>query len=176
MLHSYREYIMRLALKLVLLLSILLSSPLLALAEFRIATVDVNRLLNESKEATEKKKGLDEISAKARKKIEEQKNSLVALEKSLKEKKVAPDSKEAEAYRDKVRDFNRLVKDTEDDVKEQFLKINKSLTEHAVNIVKEYAKNNDIDLVIDRGEKSRGPVLFGSPSVDITEEVLKELN
>jgi Skp family chaperone for outer membrane proteins len=41
--------------------------------------------------------------------------------------------------------------------------------------IETYAKANKFDLVIDKSEKYRGPVLFGSPSADITEEILKGL-
>ena len=48
-----------------------------AYAEFRLATVDVNRILNESKDAIAKRKELLEISEKAKHKIEAKRKPLI---------------------------------------------------------------------------------------------------
>ena len=60
-----------------LLVSILI--PFAAFADFTIATVNVNQILNESKEAQSKKKELDELSAKAKKKVEDKKKVVFGL-------------------------------------------------------------------------------------------------
>src|SRR4051812_6776820 len=95
--------------------------PTVALAEFRVATVDVNRILNESKEAQTKKKKLDEMQADARKKLETKKASLKDLEDKLKANKVSEESKEADQYRAQVKDLERMVKDSQEDIKKEFL-------------------------------------------------------
>jgi Skp family chaperone for outer membrane proteins len=41
--------------------------------------------------------------------------------------------------------------------------------------IEAYAKSNNYDLVIDKSEKYRGPVLFGKSSADITDEILGTL-
>ena len=147
-----------------------------AQAEFRVATVDVNRVLNETKEAKVKKKELDEISLKAKSKIEEKRKVLKATEDKLKSASVSPESKEAEKFRTDAREFARFVKDTDEDIKKEFLKTNKFLTDKALDIIKKYAEQHSIDLVLDKGEKGRGPVLFGDASADITDDVVKSLN
>lgn len=147
-----------------------------AAAEFRLATVDLNRVMNESAGSKDQRKALDELSAQAKKKIQAKQSSLSAMEKKLKDSNATEDSKEARQFKTEVRDFNLFVKDTEDDFKREFMKINKVLTEKAVSAVREYAKAEKIDLVVDRSEQVKGPVLFGNPSVDITEAIIKKLN
>ena len=154
----------------------LITSPCIAQADFKMATVDINRVLNESKDASSKKKTLDELSLNAKKKIETKKNVLVALEKKMKDGNVAEDSKELDNYRNEVRNFNRFVKDTEDDIKKEYMKINQSLTEKTIDSIRQYAKANSLDLILERSEKAHGPVLFGNPSVDITEAIIKQIN
>lgn len=156
--------------------ALLLFSTSVAQAEFKVATVDVNRVLNESKEAKVKKKELDDITLKAKAKIEERRKTLKATEDKLKAASASPDSKEAERFRTDAREFARFVKDTDEDIKKEFLKTNKVLTDKALELIKKYAQQNSIDLVLDKGEKGRGPVLFGDASADITDAVIKTLN
>lgn len=145
-------------------------------ADYRVATVDVNRVLNESKDAKTKKTELDSISMKAKSKIEAQRDTLKATEEKLKKAGVKSDSKEADKFRQDAKEFGRLVKDTEDDLKKQFLKVNKELTENALTVIRRYAEKNKIDLVLDKGDKVRGPVLYGDSTADITDAVVKDMN
>lgn len=156
-------------------LSVLTLSSL-ASAEFRVATVDVNKVLNESKEAQAKKKKLDEMSLEVRKKVESKKSALKDLEERIKSGKVGEDSKEADQYRAQMKDLDRMVKDSQDDLKKEFLKSNKELTEKALGLIKNVATQNHIDVVFDKSEASRGPVIFAGSITDITDTVTKTMN
>ena len=161
---------------LILSLSILLTTSF-AQAEFKIATVDINTVLNESKGSVKQKKDLDALSKKARADITKKREEIKKLEETLTKNKVAPDSAEAEEFRKKARDFSRYVKDTEDDLKKKFLKVNKDLTDKALAEIEKYAKANKVDLVLDKSASDqRGPVLFGNPGVDITNQIIKKIN
>lgn len=146
-----------------------------AIAEVRIATVDVGRIINEAPDAQKRKKELDAASEDAKKKLEAKGKDLQALKTKLEEQKVSADSKEAESFRNQARDFERLRSDMKAELEKKYMKINKELTDKVMGQIETYAKANKFDLVIDKSEKYRGPVLFGSPSADITEEILKGL-
>jgi outer membrane protein len=146
-----------------------------ALSEVRIATVDVGRIINEAPDAQKRKKELDAASEDAKKKLEAKGKDLQALKTKLEEQKVSADSKEAESFRNQARDFERLRSDMKAELEKKYMKINKELTDKVMGQIETYAKANKFDLVIDKSEKYRGPVLFGSPSADITDEVLKGL-
>ena len=150
----------------------LVASP--ALAEFRVAFVDVSKVLNESKEAQSLKKKLDDMSTSARKKLDARKAVLKEMEGKL--KGVSEDSKEAEDFRNQVRDFDRMVRDTQEDLKKEFMKSNKELTDKALGLVKKYAIEKKFDLVLDRSDASRGPVLYAGAVLDITPEVISGMN
>lgn len=145
-------------------------------AEFKVATVDINKILNESKEAKEAKSQLDKASAEVRKKVEAPRAELEALEKKLKEAKVKNDSKEAEDFRSKYENYTKLVKESDEELRKEFMKTNKELTEKAVKVIEAYAKQNNIDLVLDHSEKVRGAVLYGSGGDDITDKIISEIN
>jgi outer membrane protein len=146
-----------------------------ALSEVRIATVDVGRIINEAPDAQKRKKELDAASEEAKKKLESKGKDLQALKTKLEEQKVSADSKEAESFRNQARDFERLRSDMKAELEKKYMKINKELTDKVMGQIEIYAKSNKFDLVIDKSEKYRGPVLFGSPSADITDEILKGL-
>ena len=153
----------------------LLSVSQPALAEIKIATVDVARLINEAPAAKGKKEELDKASDEAKKKLESKGKELQAIKTKLEEQKVAPDSKEAESFRSKARDFERMRADMKADLEKRYVKINRELSEKVMTKIEAYAKSNQYDLVIDKSDKFRGPVLFGKPSADITEEILGDL-
>lgn len=158
------------------LLVAVLSSVAMAHAEVRVATVDVNRVLNESKEAQGVRKKLDELQAAAASKLEVKRDELKRLEEKLKSKNISDDSKEAEGFRSQAREFERMVKDTREDLQKEFLKSNKGLTEKTLAAVQKYAAANKIDLVLDKSQAVRGPVLYAGPVFDITDEIVKAVN
>lgn len=153
-----------------LMLSLVLAST--AHAEVKIATVDVARIINEAPAAKSKKKELDSASEEAKKKLEAKGKDLQALKTKLEQQKVSADSKEAESFRAKARDFERMRADMKADLEKRYLKVNKELSEQVMGKIETYAKANSFDLVIDKSEKYRGPVLFGKASADITDEIL----
>jgi len=147
-----------------------------ALAEFKIATVDVNKILNESSAAKTKRKDLDGRAAAARAKLEDKGKGLRERKEKLEQAKDKADPKELEKFRADARDFERAVKDTDEDLKKEFMKFNRELADKAVKLINEYAKKNQIDLVLDKSQGGRGPVLFGQASFDITGEITQEMN
>lgn len=156
-------------------LGLLLTSTT-ALADIRWATIDINKVLNEASEAKSKKKELDAAASAARSKLEEDRKTLSALEGQIREKKLAEDSKEVQKFKDQARDFSRKARDMEDELKEKFIRVNKEITEKALRLVNKFAKENNLDLVLDKGEMMRGPVIYGLPSRDITPDIIKALN
>lgn len=157
----------------------LLSAALVAVspahADYKIATVDMNRIINEAPESKQAKADLDKEFAAAKKKIEDKQAGLKAIEAKIKDGSIKEDSKEAEKYRSDAREFARLVKDTEDDLKKRFLKTNTILTEKAARLVRDYAEKHNYSLIFDRSEKNRGPVLFAQPATDVTDEIIKTI-
>lgn len=141
----------------------------------KIATVDVARIINEAPEARSKKKELDAASEEAKKKLEAKSRDLQALKTKLEGQKVNTESKEADSFRDKARDFERLRADMKADLEKRYMKVNKELSEKVMAKIESYAKQNSYDLVIDKSERFRGPVLYGKASADITDEILGEM-
>ena len=145
-------------------------------AEFRVAFLDVAKLLNESSDSKSQRSALDGKAKETREKLEKRRSELKALEKSIREKGLGENAKEVDQLRSQARAFEGMVKDAEDDIRKEYMKVNRALSEKALRLVAEYAKKNKIDLVLDRGEQGRGPVLFGQSTFDITSIILEEMN
>ena len=151
----------------------LLSLSSIAFADYKIVTIDINRILNESNESKQKRAEVDKRSASARKELEAKKASLQGLEKKIKESK---NQKDIEAFKTQQRDFAKFVQETDQEIQKQIAEFNQDLTAKAMKIIESYAEEQKIDLVLYKGEKPRGPILYGEASGDITDEVMKRLN
>lgn len=147
-----------------------------ATAEFRVATVDMNKVLNDSKDAQGVRKKLEDMQSVAAKKLESKRDALKQLEEKLKSKGVPDDSKEAEGFRAQAREFERMVKDTREDLQKEFMKSNKGLSDKTLTVVQKYASANKIDLVLDKSQAVRGPVLYAGQVFDITDDIVKAMN
>jgi outer membrane protein len=147
-----------------------------AAAEQKIAVVDMARIMNESKEAQTKRAELDSVATDAKKKLDTKRDALKKMEEQLQAKKVSEDSPEVEKFRAQARDFARMVKDADEDIKTKYLKVNKALLDKAQTVIEKYAKEQKIDLILDRSEKVRGPIMFASKTQDITDEIAKLMN
>ncbi len=144
--------------------------------EFRVASVDMNRIINESSAGKAKREALQAKSEAKRKELDTKKAALRDLEKKLSDKKVKEDSKEADEYRSKARDLARLVKDSETDLKNDYLRSTKELVTKASKVIEEYSKKNSLSLVLEHSDNQPSAILYGSATLDITDDILKELN
>lgn len=153
----------------------LFCSPVLA--EVRIATVDLARVLNETQLAKARKEKLDSLANAAQKKIKQRQEELRALEEKASLTKSSDTPRDATAgLQIKQRDFARYVKDNQDELRAEFARVNSELTSTALKKIQEFGKKNGYDLVLGRSEQERGMVLFGNSRTDITDVIIKQLD
>lgn len=145
-------------------------------ADVKIATVDVAKIINESPVAQKMKKELGNASDSVREKLEEKAESLKKIQKKLEKQKVAANSKEAESFRKQAKEFERLRDDLKADLEKKYMQSNKEVSDSVLKAIEKYAKAKKYDLVIDKSEKYQGPILYGTKSVDITDEIIDEIS
>jgi outer membrane protein len=150
----------------------LLAEPLLA--DIRIGTVDMTKVLQESPSAKIKVDAIDKKAAQAKAKINKQKEELVALQKKL-GNDASGTSPEAEKFRKASRELQRYVRDTEEELKTELMEVRKTVTEQAFKKVKEVATSKNLDIVLEKSEVARGPVLFAEGVTDITSTVVSSM-
>lgn len=141
----------------------------------RVATIDVNKIMNELDEAQSQKKAFEAEREDAKKLIQEKQTELKGLQEAIQTKSLAPDSKEGIEFRAKMKEFERFVRDTEEDLKRDYMKANQKLGTMVVGAIESYAKKNNIDLVLEKTSMRGGPILFENGKADITAEVLATL-
>lgn len=160
----------------VLLFTTLLFSNSTAFAEFKVATVDINRVINEANEAKGKRVELEKATKTAKQFLQGKNDALEKKRDDLKNQKIEANSAEAKAFRDEAQEFSKLVQDKEKEIQDKYIKLNRELTQRAVSLIDDYAKENNFDLVLDRTAEGRGPVLYGASEFDLTDEIIKGMN
>jgi len=144
-------------------------------AEVRVGTVDMNKVLQESPSAKAKIDALDKKAKIAKAKIMKQKQELGALQEKLGED-ASGTSPEAEKFRKSARELQRYVRDTDEELKTELLAVRKTLTDIALKKVSDVAKSKNLDIVLEKSEVARGPVLFAEGVTDITGSVLASMS
>ena len=148
-------------------------TPAIASAEVKIAVVNTARLLEESPQARAAQQALETEFLPRQRELADQQKVLQDKEEKLKrDAAVMSEADRAKAerelrdgQRDLARRFNELQEDANLRRNEEFGKVQRSLLQE----VQTYARANGYDLVVSDG------VLFASPAVDVTAQVVTAL-
>ena len=167
--------------KKVLFLAILVSScfttPQVTLADedFKVATIDVNKLINNLPESKTKKAAFDKEQKAFQRELQTKQEKIVALEKKFKASGENPQSADATALRNAIKDYETTANEKGQKLKQDFLKANKELSDKVLKVVNAYAKSQKYTLVLDKNLSASSPLLYGDDSVDITDIIAKRL-
>ena len=163
--------------------AILLSLPVLATAagaaaqQMKIGYVDLQRALNEAdagKRAKERfKTQVDKLQADLKK----QKDQLDSLKDQLEKK--ASVMKEDDArdmqkdYEKKLRDFERNYKDSQGELQQKDNELTVELLKELQGVIEQFGKEGGYSIIL---EQSSSSVLYGSPELDLTEQIIARYN
>jgi len=146
-----------------------------ALADTTLAVVNIAKIMHESKAATSVR---DQIQAKQKSfqtELDSKEKELVAENQALAKQK---DTVSKDAFNQKVKDFNDKAATAQRQVQDKKMQLEKAIAgaqdeilKNAADIVKDLATERKITLVV-----SSAQVLYGDPSLDLTDEVLKRLD
>ncbi|RMD86548.1 MAG: OmpH family outer membrane protein [Candidatus Dadabacteria bacterium] len=150
--------------------------PLKSHADYVIATVNMDKILNETKAAEKKKEELARLKEEKKKAIEKEKKALISMKKKLAEQKLPEDSPEVIDYKARAKDLARLAKDAEEELRRQYLRSTRELLQKARIAIKKYAKENGINLVLEQGGAEKSSVVYSSNALDITDKIIAILN
>jgi len=139
--------------------------------DLKIGYVDIFKVFNDYEKTKEYDQKLEVRKSAAEEKLEAKKetieklqNKLDLLKDSEKEKEEAKLEKEVNEYRDLEREiFTDIKKERDDKMKDIIKDIN--------IIIKDYAQKNNFDLIV-----NANTVLYGSATMDITDQILKVSN
>ena len=146
-------------------------------AEIKVGIANLQKVVTESKANKEAEKKLTETFSAERNQLEklgkdiekltdEMKNQASALSAEAKQAKRAQLVQMMRDHNDRTRAFNSKVRDAETVIRNEILAA-------VVIAAKEYAEKNGYDLIMDSGQAG---VLYSSDSMDVTKDLLDELN
>jgi len=147
--------------------------PAAAMAEVKVGFVNTAKLLEESPQARAAQQALENEFLPRQRELADQQKALQEKEEKLKRDAAVmseADRGKAErelrdGQRDLARRFNELQEDANLRRNEEFAKVQRSLLQE----VQSYARANGFDLIVSDG------VLFASPAVDVTAQVVTAL-
>ncbi|HCO11762.1 MAG TPA: molecular chaperone Skp [Desulfonauticus sp.] len=166
---------MKKILSLSVLLTLFITS--LALAETKIGVVDMQKVLSQSEPGQQALKQLKESTKGMQEDIEKQKKELQTLREELQKQSLvlsqeAKQDKELE-FRKKVRDYQDTVQAYQRKLKLEEQKLSEPIIQVLAQVIKEYAQKNNYTAIWDM--RASG-LLFATEKVDITNEIMAELN
>jgi outer membrane protein len=145
--------------------------------KIKIAVVDLNKCIRESLKGKRLYRKLEDKRDVLQKKLSQKEAELKKLQDELKKKAMmlSPEAlrKKRKLFERKQQEYRYFLEDAQDELREEEAKgIQKLLTE-LTKVISNIAKKRGYTLVL---EKSKGGVLYNTPKIDITADVIKDFD
>jgi len=163
--------------------ALLLAAPLLAAPpvraeEMKIATVDLQRALNEcesGKTAKENFKGqVDKLQAD----LNKQKSEIEKIKDEVEKKGMVLKDEERKNierdYQKRLRDFQRTYKDSQAELQQRDNELTSEILRDLQEVIAEYGAKQNYTLILEAS--NTGAVLYNSRAIDITDPIIQEYN
>jgi outer membrane protein len=141
----------------------------------RIGVVDMQQVLNQSERGKAAKQKLDQEREARQKELDARQQEVMKLQADLeKQGPVLSDQakrEKGEALQRKVRDIRRLAEDANRDFEKRLGETEADMTREIVRMVQEFGKDQGFTIILERST-----LPYGSPTVDITAEVIKRFD
>ena len=143
-------------------------------ADFKIASVNIQRAVNECKEGKEAKKSLAKEIEDFQRLVAEKQRELQGMKDSL-DKQGLMLNPEARAVKEKeletkARDFQRWGQDKENELNQKKEEMERRISSGLQKVIQKLGVDEGYTVVLEKNETF---VLFSSPSLDITDRVIK---
>jgi outer membrane protein len=162
-----------------LLLFILLCMPvsLLAVDALKIGCIDFQKVLNESDAGKKAKTDLEMLVKSKQTTLDERGKTIEKLKADL-EKQASVLSAEAKKSKEEelekmLREYQRLVQDSQTEVKKKELELTDVIIKDIRQIVEKMGEEGGYTLII---ERTGGMVLYSTKDIDLTDVVIKKYN
>ena len=156
------------------LLILFISATAVAYAESKIGYVNFGKLMEKSQQGQAVRKALESEFSSRDKQLGTSRDAILKLEEKLKnDGSIMSESNRVQLERNilsKKRDHNRLRDEYREDINIRRNEEISALQKKVVEVIKKFSQQKDYDLVLTQA------VLYASPKVDITEQILQRLN
>lgn len=152
---------------------LMLAAP--ALAETKVAYVDLQKALNLSKAGAQAKSDISTLVKKYENEFKTKQESLLTKKGELeKQATLLSDSAKAEKereYQNDVRDIKRFQDDVKNDLQLKDGEYTKRILNELFEILQKIGKDGNYTMIL---EKNEGAVIYAAESVDLTDELIKK--
>lgn len=157
---------------------LLLYSPMLAQAEeIKLGYVDLQKALNESEAGRKAKEAFKGELERMEGRLESRKKEVQRLGEELEKKAAVLREEERDSlerdYRQKLRDFERLYKDSQQELKIKDRDLTGRIIEELRLIILDMGEQGNYTAIL---EGNNTVVLYGSKSIDLTDAVIRAYN
>ncbi|MDW3095206.1 MAG: OmpH family outer membrane protein [Gammaproteobacteria bacterium] len=165
---------MNIQLKIVILLVMLLGATSVAYAESKIGYVNFGKLMEKSQQGQAVRKALESEFSSRDKQLAVSRDAILKMEEQLKnDGSIMSEANRVKLERDilsKKRDHNRLRDEYREDINIRRNEEISALQKKVYEVIKKFSEQQKYDLVLTQA------VLYASPQVDITDQILQRLN
>ncbi len=144
-------------------------------ADAKIAYVDVQRAIASSDAAKKARETLQRMLDVKQREVTSMENELKRMKEDLENGKsvstAEAQNERAERFRNRYRDFQRLLEDNQAALDRENGLWTKKITGTIRKTIEELSRERGFSMVVGKGQ-----VLYSSPSIDITEEVMERMN
>ncbi len=152
-----------------------LALPLYA-ADSKVGYIDLQRLVQESKMGKSAMADIEKLRQKKQDLISEKLKTINAikldLENNTKAMKEAAKKEKIESLNNLIKDYKRMVDDAKEEINKQDKELIAQIFKKADGVVQKVAKKNNFTMIL----KDPNVIGFLDPAINITNEVLSELN
>jgi outer membrane protein len=146
-----------------------------ASADLKVAFVDMQRALNDSNAGKRAKGEFRSEISRLQSKLQRQQQEVQSLKDELDRKGPLMRDEERRNLQDdytrKLRDFERSYKDSKDELQQKDNEITGAIIRDLAYVVRNVGERNGYTVVLEKGS-----LLWATPSIDITDEVIREYN
>ena len=148
-----------------------------ARADMKLGYVDLQRALNESDAGKAAKERFKVQVDRLRVDLKKKKDALDSMKEQLEKKASVMKPEEARNlesdYQKKLRDFERAYKDSQGELQQKDNELTVELLKELQVVIEEFGKEQGYSIIL---EQSSSSVLYGSPELDLTEQIIARYN
>lgn len=157
---------------------LLLAAPMARADEFKLATVDLQRALNECDAGKKAKEDFKAQVDKLQADLNKQKTDIEKIKEEVEKKGMVLKEEERKNierdYQKKLRDFQRTYKDSQAELQQRDNELTSEILRDLQEVIAEYGAKQSYTLVLEAS--NTGAVLYGARSIDITDSIIQEYN
>jgi outer membrane protein len=155
-----------------------LAAPQIRADEIKLATVDLQRALNECDAGKRAKEDFKTQVDKLQSELNKQKTEIEKIKDEVEKKGMVLKEEERKNierdYQKRLREFQRTYKDSQAELQQRDNEMTTEILRQLQEVIAEYGAKQAYTLVLEAS--NTGAVLYNSRSIDITEQVIQEFN